>query len=125
MRKFAHWFSMALVAITLAGCNTCCPRPCCPPPCSPPCPPPPPPPGSNHPCASVVDEAGTTSTTYLTNLIQFAGMKPTIPPPKKGGPGAGPLARLGNKGPPVDARRAAYEDVMWALLNSSEFVFNH
>ena len=59
--------------------------------------------------------------------VQIAEKTPkaTIPPPKKGGPGAGPLARLGNKGPPVDARRAAYEDVMWALLNSSEFVFNH
>ena len=40
-------------------------------------------------------------------------------------PGVGPLGRLGNKVPAVDARRAAYEDVMWALLNSSEFVFNH
>jgi hypothetical protein len=59
--------------------------------------------------------------------VQIAEKTPkaTIPPPKKGGPGAGPLARLGNKVPPVDARRAAYEDVLWALLNSSEFVFNH
>jgi hypothetical protein len=59
--------------------------------------------------------------------VQIADKTPkaTIPPPKRGGPGAGPLARLGNKGAPVDARRAAYEDVLWALLNSSEFVFNH
>jgi len=61
------------------------------------------------------------------SYVQIADKTPraTIPPPKKGGPGAGPLARLGNKVPPVDARRAAYEDVLWALLNSSEFVFNH
>ena len=65
--------------------------------------------------------------TKWVNYVQIAGKTPraTIPPPKRGGPGAGPLGRLGNRVPPVDARRAAYEDVMWALLNSSEFVFNH
>ena len=65
--------------------------------------------------------------TKWVNYVQIAQKTPraTIPPPKRGGPGAGPLGRLGNRLPPVDARRAAYEDVMWALLNSSEFVFNH
>jgi hypothetical protein len=65
--------------------------------------------------------------TKWVNYVQIAGKTPraTIPPPKRGGPGGGPLGRLGNRIPPVDARRAAYEDVMWALLNSSEFVFNH
>jgi hypothetical protein len=65
--------------------------------------------------------------TKWVNYVQIAGKTPraTIPPPRRGGPGGGPLGRLGNRVPPVDARRAAYEDVMWALLNSSEFVFNH
>ncbi|MBS2016092.1 MAG: DUF1549 domain-containing protein [Deltaproteobacteria bacterium] len=62
------------------------------------------------------------------NYVQIAQKTPppTIPPPKKGGAGAGPLARLGNRGSATtDPRRAAYEDLMWAMLNSSEFVFNH
>jgi hypothetical protein len=65
--------------------------------------------------------------TTWVNYVQIAGKTPraTNPPPKRGGAGVGPLGRLGNKGPQVDARRAAYEDVVWALLNSSEFVFNH
>ena len=56
---------------------------------------------------------------------------PTPPPagkpkagPKKGG--NGPLDRLGNKRPPsADPKREAYEDLVWAMLNSSEFLFNH
>lgn len=36
-----------------------------------------------------------------------------------------PLARLSKKRAPVTARLAAYEDVLWAMLNSSEFTFNH
>lgn len=65
--------------------------------------------------------------TKWVNHVQIAARTPrsTIPPAKRGGPGAGPLGRLGNKVPPASARRAAYEDVVWALLNSSEFVFNH
>jgi hypothetical protein len=60
-----------------------------------------------------------------TNYVQIADKTPraTIPPPKKGGPGQGPLGRLGPR--PSDPRRAAYEDVLWAMLNSSEFSFNH
>jgi hypothetical protein len=48
---------------------------------------------------------------------------PPSPPPKKGDP----LGRLGRKRPvaPSDPKRAALEDVFWALLNSSEFSFNH
>ncbi len=46
------------------------------------------------------------------------------PPRKKGGPDA--LQRLGNKIPSTtDPKKAAYEDLFWTLLNSSEFVFNH
>jgi Protein of unknown function (DUF1549)/Protein of unknown function (DUF1553) len=50
-------------------------------------------------------------------------------PPPVGAPAAAPkpgdpLRRLGRR-PNVDPRRAAFEDVFWALLNSSEFAFNH
>ena len=38
---------------------------------------------------------------------------------------AGPLGKIGKKTPAVTAQHAAYEDVMWAMLNSSEFTFNH
>ncbi|HEY8078469.1 MAG TPA: DUF1553 domain-containing protein, partial [Labilithrix sp.] len=60
-----------------------------------------------------------------TNYVQIAAKTPraTVPPPKKGGAGQGPLGRLGQR--PTDPRRAAYEDVLWAMLNSSEFTFNH
>jgi hypothetical protein len=60
------------------------------------------------------------------NYVQVASKTPpaTVPPPKKGGPGQGPLARLGARAA-SDPRRAAYEDLVWAWLNSSEFTFNH
>lgn len=48
--------------------------------------------------------------------------------PAKGGgaqKGQGPLGRLGRKAGPPDARRDAWEDLTWSLLNSSEFLFNH
>ena len=36
-----------------------------------------------------------------------------------------PFARLGGRVTTTDPRHQAYEDLFWALLNSSEFIFNH
>lgn len=36
-----------------------------------------------------------------------------------------PLARLGRRAGTVSPKEAAYEDLMWAFLNASEFTFNH
>lgn len=54
-----------------------------------------------------------------------AAAAPTAPRPKPKSPDA--LRRLETKGAakPRDARTQAFEDLLWALLNSSEFVFNH
>lgn len=60
--------------------------------------------------------------------VQTSGRAPaTIPRPKRtpGDKGGGALGRLGNKAKGGDPRREAYEDLFWAWLNSSEFVFNH
>jgi hypothetical protein len=45
--------------------------------------------------------------------------KPAAPPAK------GPLERLGRRRPAASARQSAYEDILWSMLNSSEFTFNH
>jgi hypothetical protein len=54
--------------------------------------------------------------------------QPPAPKPVKGGKGKpDPLARLESR-PPVPretVRVRAFEDVLWTLLNSSEFVLNH
>lgn len=71
---------------------------------------------SRHP----LDDERTRWVDYVQTTYKSA---PTIAPPKAGGPGAGPLGRLGKKR--EDRRYAAYEDVLWTLLNSSEFSFNH
>ncbi|MFI5302561.1 MAG: DUF1553 domain-containing protein, partial [Polyangiales bacterium] len=49
------------------------------------------------------------------------------PGPRSKPKGPDPLRRLEVKGAakPRDVRTQAFEDVLWALLNSSEFVFNH
>ncbi len=58
--------------------------------------------------------------------------RPRAPAPNAPGPrgnpkrgGGGPLARLDGKPTATDPKRAAYEDLVWAWLNSSEFTFNH
>jgi hypothetical protein len=43
---------------------------------------------------------------------------------RRGG-GQDPFARLGGRVSSTDPRHQAYEDLFWALLNSSEFIFNH
>ncbi|MDB4943094.1 MAG: hypothetical protein JWP97_2628, partial [Labilithrix sp.] len=71
--------------------------------------------------------SATERATWLA-YVQAAAKEPRdarIPPPAAKNAGDGPLARLGKKARPADPRRAAFEDVMWAMLNSSEFVFNH
>jgi len=69
-----------------------------------------------------------TWTQYLANPPALDPPKPRsfplAPPPK--GKGADPLARAEGKIPETrDPKIAAIEDLMWTLLNSSEFVLNH
>ena len=64
----------------------------------------------------------------LNTLIDFRYTQHFRAPRGKGGRDA--LGRLGVRDAtrtraPADAKTAAYEDLMWALLNSSEFSFNH
>jgi len=57
---------------------------------------------------------------YLTDA-QAAPV--AVPAPK---PKGGPLEKLESRGAaPKSARTQAFEDMFWALMNSSEFVFNH
>jgi hypothetical protein len=68
-------------------------------------------------------------TAFIAESQNAPAPVPAAPPAKKGGKGKqpDPLRRLEErtaveKG---SARVHAYEDVLWALLNSSEFVLNH
>lgn len=45
--------------------------------------------------------------------------------PKKKPAKTGPLDRLANRRANVTPKQAAYEDIVWSMLNSSEFTFNH
>ncbi len=64
-----------------------------------------------------------------SRFVQASGDSPA-PAPARGAKSAGPpdpLRGLEEKAgrQPAGARARAYEDVLWALLNSSEFVLNH
>jgi hypothetical protein len=45
--------------------------------------------------------------------------------PPKGKPAGDVLGQLGKNVRDRSPRKKAYEDLFWALLNSSEFIFNH
>ncbi|MCA9585507.1 MAG: DUF1549 domain-containing protein [Myxococcales bacterium] len=63
-----------------------------------------------------------------TRAVDYVTHASHVAKPAKGGgaqKGQGPLGRLGRKAGPPDARRDAWEDLTWSLLNSSEFLFNH
>jgi hypothetical protein len=72
---------------------------------------------------------------FLNDAMQAPPPAPAAPSPAAAGKqGKGrkagqpdPLARLENRAPTAreDARVRAYEDLLWTLLNSSEFVLNH
>jgi len=72
------------------------------------------------------------TTEELGRAVQYiadAKVKPpppkiTIPPALKPTKNGDPLARAVAQ-TPADARAAAFEDLFWSLLNSSEFFFNH
>ncbi len=70
-----------------------------------------------------------TWTAYLANPPAVDATQKHFDAPKRivtGGKGADPLARAEGKIPEThDAKIAALEDLMWTLLNSSEFVLNH
>jgi hypothetical protein len=64
----------------------------------------------------------------LERWTKFVAAPPAVTP--AGAPAAlakpgDPLRRLGRRAGAADPKRAAFEDVFWALLNSSEFAFNH
>ena len=78
----------------------------------------------------------------VTRWTAFVNDSPSAPPPVPAGPTTSPPAARGKKGgkkqpDPLagledraarekgSARVHAFEDVLWALLNSSEFVLNH
>jgi hypothetical protein len=71
-----------------------------------------------------------TAVKYVSSAPALAPVPAPVPPPKKGtqkkpAGGPDPLRGLGTVPQTSDPKIAALEDVMWALLNSSEFVFNH
>ena len=80
----------------------------------------------NHHDLRVLTRAPTAEET--TRAVDYVTHASHVAKPAKGGgaqKGQGPLGRLGRKAGPPDARRDAWEDLTWSLLNSSEFLFNH
>jgi hypothetical protein len=73
-------------------------------------------------------EETSTWTNYLANPPALDASQKRFDAPKRivNGKGADPLARAEGKLPEThDPKIAALEDIMWTLLNSSEFVLNH
>jgi hypothetical protein len=63
-----------------------------------------------------------------TAYVDTGAAQGTAAPKAKpaGRPGErGALERLGARRPAASGRQAAYEDILWSMLNSSEFTFNH
>jgi hypothetical protein len=63
---------------------------------------------------------------YVTDADAHGPGTVSVNPGKvRGGKPGGPLDRLGSRRPAASGQQAAYEDVLWSMLNSSEFTFNH
>lgn len=62
---------------------------------------------------------------YIEDADARVAEAATSPRGKKPAGKRGPLDRLVNKKSAASPKQAAYEDLLWSVLNSSEFTFNH